>query len=303
MKKVHNAEGKDRAFNELYNRYNNREATYDKSPEYAEQRSREIDASLNSTRTDADALKNRGRGKGYMTDKDFASYYKATREYTPKSNVELDKTILLNKVEDGSKSKGGALKLTPESRRDFIRKRLTAEAAKNNPSLLNRDQKSASSNPRRNTSQENKSEKLKRAAKEAAKTWVPLEERHKENIVEGGKTKLPLGIIFAIIVITISLFIIIGSAVLLHSARNEQNELKDAIESVEFQIAEAKTELNKKNEKLDIENYAKEVLGMIKQEHVSAGYIQSNKTDGVVKHNNKGASLASLIDWIVQALK
>ena len=51
----------------------------------------------------------------------------------------------------------GASDLTniPESRRDFIRKRLTAEAAKNNPSLLNRDQKSASSNPRRNTSQEN----------------------------------------------------------------------------------------------------------------------------------------------------
>ena len=54
---------------------------------------------------------------------------------------------------------------------------------------------------------------------------------------------------------------IVGSAVLYSSAKREQSRLNDAIEDADFQIAELNTELNKKNENLDIEFYAKEVLG------------------------------------------
>ena len=96
---------------------------------------------------------------------------------------------------------------------------------------------------------------------------------------------------------------IVGSVVLLGSARRTQNELKDSIEKLDFEISELNTELNKKNENLDIEFYAKEVLGMINQEHVNAEYINSNKTDGVEKHQNEKVSLASLIQWILQNLK
>ena len=96
---------------------------------------------------------------------------------------------------------------------------------------------------------------------------------------------------------------IVGSAVLLGAARREQNDLKDEIENLDFQIGELNTELNKRNEKIDIEFYAQEVLGMINQEHVNAEYINSNKTDGVEKHQVEKVSLASLINWILQNLK
>ena len=144
---------------------------------------------------------------------------------------------------------------------------------------------------------------IKRLAREAAKIWLPIEDRHDEKIVEGKKTKIPTRFILSILTITISLLMIVGSAVLYSSAKREQSRLKDAIENADFQITELNTELNKKNENLDIEFYAKEVLGMINQEHVNAEYINSNKTDGVEKHQNEKVALASLIQWILQNLK
>ena len=144
---------------------------------------------------------------------------------------------------------------------------------------------------------------FKEFALETAKTWIPYEERSNEIIVEGKKTKIPTKLIVSILTITISLLMIVGSVVLLGSARRTQNELKDSIDKLDFEISELNTELNKKNENLDIEFYVKEVLGMINQEHVNAEYINSNKTDGIEKHESETASLISLINWILQNLK
>ena len=145
--------------------------------------------------------------------------------------------------------------------------------------------------------------KLKRLILEAAKLWIPLEERSSEKIIEGNKTRLPRGVILSVAAITVSLLMIVSSMVLLSSAQNEKNALNDEMDELDFKIAELETELNKKNEGIDIEFYAKEVLGMINKEHVNSEYISSNKTDGVVKGDYKKASFTSLIEWIFQQFK
>lgn len=309
MKRVQNATSQEKALNELYKRYDKRGMTYDRSPEYTEQKSREI-----STRTTApksykisasgvDNLKKFKNGvagkRRYMTDGDFARYYKASREYTPEANVELDTTILLQKIDRARYKKEKAPMKTDKN---DIKKKLKAEADRSNPkrpvkNQVRRENAPAASKPT------TKQSTIKQVAREAAKTWIPIEERNDERIVEGTKTKLPTKVILAIAVITISLLMIVASAVLVSTALYEQNELKDGIEDLEFQISELETDLNKKNEKIDIEYFAKEELGMINQEHVNAEYINSNKTDGVVKHETDKASITSLIDWIFQFLK
>ena len=155
----------------------------------------------------------------------------------------------------------------------------------------------------RDRKNQNNQSEIKELASKAAKIWLPIEDRHNEKIVEGKKTKIPTRLILSILTVTISLLMIVGSAVLYSSAKREQSRLNDAIEDADFQIAELNTELNKKNENLDIEFYAKEVLGMINQEHVNAEYINSNKTDGIEKHESEKASLISLINWILQNLR
>ena len=146
-------------------------------------------------------------------------------------------------------------------------------------------------------------EKIKEVFRKAAKIWIPLEERNEERIVEGTKTRVPKKLILSIAMITMSLLLIVTSAVILDSARSEQNELEDAVEDLDAEIGQLETDLNKKNEGLDIEIFAEEVLGMINQEHANAEYIDSNKTDGVEKIEEEKSSLTSLIQWFLQFLK
>ncbi len=133
-----------------------------------------------------------------------------------------------------------------------------------------------------------------------ARIWLPVEERKKDKVVQGSKTKLPTTLILAIAVITVSLFMIVSSSVLLGSAQNEQNELEDKIAELDSEISELRTYLNKKNAEAEIEKYAKEELGMISQEHVNFEYINSNKTDELEKQKDEKVSFGALIKWIFQ---
>lgn len=311
MKKVQSSAKQDKALDELYKRYEDRGSTYDSSPAYAEQKSREMNTRASAPRSyklssgNAETLKKYKNGvsgaRKYMTDRDFANYYRANREYTPGSNVELDTTILLQKIDRERYNKKDAP--IPKSEKNDIKAKLKREANRVNPKNGKaRPVEKKVEQPKSSPKQTNPS-KLKKIAKEAAKTWIPIEERHEERIVEGDKIKIPTNVIIAIIVISISLLLIVGSAVLLGSARNEQNELKDAIESLDKEIAELTVELEKKNENADIAIYAEEVLGMINQEHVNAEYIDSNKTDSVDEHASENGSIITLFQWIFQGLK
>ena len=281
MKKVQNAKGQERALDELYRRYEDRGMTYERGA--AEPKKHENGVSS---------------ARRYMTDGDFADQYRANREYAPEANVELESTILLQKIDRTNSKKKPYMK----SKKNDIKKKLKAEADRNNPKGL-APQKEVTVERPASAKKRITSDKIKAVAKEAVKTWVPIEERNEEKIIEGSKTKIPTGVILAILVITISLLMIVGSAVLLGSAQREQDQLERSIEDLDFKIDELNTELNKKNEDIDIPFFAEEVLGMINQEHVNAEYIDSNKTDGVEKQNEQKASWTSLINWILQNLK
>lgn len=311
MRKVQSSEKQGRAIDELCKRYENRGTNYDRSPEYAEQKTREIATraiapkSYKISHSDAEHLhkyKNGVSTKGkYMTDGDFADYYKANREYTPESSVELDTAILLQRI-DRARYKKENMKMHTE--KNDIKAKLIAEAERSNPKSNSEPRKrKPSSKPSSKTGASQKSSRVKEVAKTAAKTWIPLEERNSEKIVEGKKTKLPKTILLAIAIITLSLLLIIGSMVLLGSAKNERNELKDEIATLDAEISELRNDLNKKNNNADIEIFAKESLGMIKQEHVKAEYIKSNKIDVMSKDKEDKMSFGSLLEWIFQQLK
>ena len=299
MAKVHNANDQNKALNELYKRYEKRGMTYDRKRDHLEGKTNPSKSyKLSNGGSDLKKHKNGVSTKRFITDKEFADRFRASREYSPKANVDLGTTILLQKISDQKSNKIKPM----NAEKNNIKKKLMAEADRNNPKTPSQNRVAETKRPASKANAGSQSN-IREVARKAAKTWIPLEERHNEKIVEGKKTKIPARFIFAIIVITIALLMIVGSAVLLGSARREQEALKDSIDDLDFQIGELNTELNKKNEGLDIEFYAEEVLGMINQEHVNAEYINSNKTDGVEKHESEKASLTSLINWIFQNLK
>ncbi len=307
MKKVQSSKNQDRVIDELCKRYENRGTNYDRSPAYAEQKTREIATRAiapksykisNDGAKHLHEYKNGVSKKGnYMTDGDFADYYKANREYTPESNAELDTVILLQRI-DRARYKKENMKMHTE--KNDIKAKLKAEAERSNPKGKSKQMKNTNSKTGKNVNALSKNAKIKEVAKTAAKTWIPIDERNKEKIVEGKKSKFPKGIVLAIALITMSLMLIIGSIVLLGSAKSEQNELKDEISLLDAEIAELKNDLDKKNIDADIEIFAKESLGMIKQEHVNAEYIKTNKTDGMSKDEENKMSFGLILDWIFQ---
>ena len=260
MRKVQNAENQEKALDELFKRYENRGATYHKSPEYTDQKTREIKMRANTSRV-----------------------YKASREYMPESNAELDTAVVLQGIDRARYVKKDNMN---NNDKNDVKSKLKAQADKTNPK-----------------GKQGKKVDVKEIAKVAAKTWLPLNERNEEKIEQGGKTKLPTTVILAIIVITISLLMIVASAVLLGSAKSEQDNIEEQIALLDKEIAELRTDLDRKNADADIEIFAKEELGMISQEHVNFKYINSNTTDGVEKQQSEKVSIGSLIEWIFQQFK
>ena len=138
MAKVHNAKEQKRALNELFKRYEGRGMTYDRGRENVG-KSASLEKEKNSSskaQTDLSAASNSQKRKNgapkkeYITDKEFAERFKASREYVPKANVDLEGRILLQKVGNSKNEKG----LIPiKSKKSDIRKKLMAQANRNNP--------------------------------------------------------------------------------------------------------------------------------------------------------------------------
>ena len=304
MKKVQNVANNDSTLKELCERYENRGRTYSRSPESTEQKSREI-----STRTRApksykisggENLHNYKSGvsgsKKYMTENDFERYYKSRRDFVPNSNIEVDISMELSKVDRDRYNQNRHYKNAQEKL--DVKGQLEREAAIRNPRKRPATKQTATKNAK---SKPADAQKIKQTVEKAAKEWVPLKEVENERISEGKKTRIPTGVIVAIVVIGISLLLIVGSTVLLGSAQSRCNELEGSIEELDFTIEELEAELEKKNAELDIEIFAKEELGMISQEYVKVEYINS-KTDEVIESGNS-STFTSLIEWFFPFLK
>lgn len=273
MKKVQNASSHEKALDELLKRYEERGASYNQSPEYGELQTREITMRSNLQKT--------------------------KREYTPDNNVELDTTVILQGIDQVRYGKKD--NMNKDNYRNDVKSKLKAQADKTNPKIHDEQESNGGDNLRKDKLR--KKVNVKEITKEAAKTWIPLNERNEEKIEQGSKIKAPVTLIFAIIVITLSLMMIVASAVLLGSAKNEQNELEEKIALLDVEISELRTDLDRKNAAADIETFAKEELGMISQEHVNFKYINSNKNDELIVEETEKVSLGSLIKWIFQQLR
>jgi hypothetical protein len=136
MAKVQNAKEPKKALNELYKRYEGRGMTFDRSREHLKKVKSGLDenhskiASASKTGANPQKSKNGIPTKGFITDKEFADRFRASREYVPKANVDLETTILLQKV---NKSKLDKAAIPVKSKKNDIRKKLMAEANRNNP--------------------------------------------------------------------------------------------------------------------------------------------------------------------------
>ena len=107
MKKVQKSANQDTALDELYKRYEDRGNNYNKSPEYAEQETRELLTRSSAPRsyrivsgTDIQKYKSGVSGAGrYMTESDFATYYRASRDYASDSSATLDEAVVLDGID------------------------------------------------------------------------------------------------------------------------------------------------------------------------------------------------------------
>ena len=248
-----------------------------------------------------------------MTDSEFVDYYNSYRDYTPGPNVQFESTVVLQKIDRERYEKSRKTAEPKGSAREDMRAQLKKEAnvsrgAVGKTVTVNEDgvEKKISKTEdgyvireKRQGVVDYKEQRPKPTVKERAKKlsdeWVPIEERKREKCVEGKKTKLPISIVLAIACITLSLMLIVGSSVILGSAKSEQGKINDEIARLKEENKLLSADLEKKNQDADIDSFATEVLGMISQEYVSVRYIKNENTDGLKVSGKTDSDLWSSI--------
>ena len=306
MDKVQKSAKNDKALDELCKRYEGRSANRGANPQKASDRTAKM------PKVTPDDQK-------YVSSGDFVDYYNNCRDYTPEPNVQFDTTVVLQKIERESyeKSKHTETGAGKTTYRDDVKKKLASEArasrsdvGKTVTVVQNGAEKKITKTQDGYLIREKKNgivgyteEKPKQTAKEivrrASAEWIPLEERKKEKCIEGKKAKMPVTLILAIITICLALMLIVGSSVLLATAKAERNELQNEIEALDNEKKLLSEELEKKNKDADIDSFAQDELGMINENYVSVKYIKSDKGDGLDVHSaEESGGLFSIIKWI-----
>lgn len=294
MSKVQNGAKNDRALDELCKRYEGRSA------------SRSANSKNPSDQT-AKLPKVMPDKQKYVSSGDFVDYYNNCRDYTPEPNVQFDTTVVLQKMErEGyEKNKKAEAQVRKSSYRDDVKEKLLSEARESSREvgktitlLQGGAEKKITKTPDGYLIREKKNgivgyteqkpkPTTKEVVKKAAEEWIPLEERKKEKCIEGRETKIPVTLILAIITIFLALMVIVGSSVLLATAKAERNAIESEIEALTAAEKLLSEELDRKNEDADIDSFAKDVLGMINEDYVSVKYIKSDKEDGLDVHREE----------------
>lgn len=304
MNKVQNSAKNDKALDELCKRYEGRSANRGANSKKSGNTEQGTKAPLASQKP--------------ISGGEFVDYYNNYRDYTPEPNVQFDTTVVLQKIEREKyeKSKRSETQ-APASSKEGVKEKLISEAKESSKDIgktvtlvQNGTERKITKTPDGYLIREKKNgivgyteQKPKPTAKEVAKRasaeWIPLDERKKEKCIEGKRTKLPISLIFAIITICLALMLIVGSSVLLATARAEQNGLKGEIETLGATQKLLSEELEKKNKDADIDSFAKDVLGMINEDYVSVKYIKSDNEDGLDVHEQeKTGGWSSFVKWI-----
>ena len=132
----------------------------------------------------------------------------------------------------------------------------------------------------------NVEEKLVKKATEAATTWFPLESKEKR--AEGVKKKFPLAAIATILTMSISLMLIVGSAVMVSSASTELYALQNEAAELKAEQDDLYEKLDQKHDLREIESIARDDLGMISGDYVEVENMNLNNEDTVESYNPSG---------------
>lgn len=198
------------------------------------------------------------KGERYMTADDFVRYYHDQRSYKmPNYNV---RTEPATRVEAKAEAAGGqspkkALWLTmTEQMPQSVRKYLESPAT----------------------------EKLGELSRE----WFPIEKE--ERVVKAEVGKMPAGVLGAMLAVTLSCVMIIGSSVMVSLSVREASILQNELNALDKQYTMLNTELAQKNDMLEIERIAVEEYNMVRADYVSEQVLSTESENSVEVYETKG---------------
>ena len=127
---------------------------------------------------------------------------------------------------------------------------------------------------------------IKRRAKEFVKDFFSVfvvEEFKKqtEEMDEGVKKRIPRGIIPVLAVVTLSLLMIVCASVMVSRASGEVSKLEKEIEKLEVVRDDLATDLEVKNNMLDIKRIAVEEYGMISGDYANSRYVDVTEEEKI----------------------
>lgn len=213
------------------------------------------------------------KGERYMTADDFVRYYHDQRSYKmPNYNV---RTHIPEQTEGdqsrqtaGGQSPKKALWLTmTEQMPQSVRKYLESPAT----------------------------EKLG----ELSRDWFPVEKE--ERCIKAEAPKKPAGVLGAMLAITLSCLMIIGSSVMVSLSVREASILQNELDTLDKKYTMLNTELALKNDMLEIERIAVQEYNMVRSDFVSIQVLSTESENSVEVYETKsefGKGLSNLLSAI-----
>lgn len=129
--------------------------------------------------------------------------------------------------------------------------------------------------------------------------WFPIDKA--ENRQDGKKSRMPRGVIPVLTIVTFSLLLIVCSSVMVSRASAEVSSLEDRIEELEEIRDDLMTDLDVKNNMLDIKKIAVEEYGMISGDYAASRYLditEDEKIENYDEKENERSLFSKLMDAI-----
>ena len=100
--------------------------------------------------------------------------------------------------------------------------------------------------------------------------------------VKVNRKGMPKGMLFAVMVIFVSLLLIVTSSVMVSRTESDISRLESKLEDLKEQEAKLSVDLEVKNNMIDIKEIAKGEYGMVSAEYVASRYISIDREDTII---------------------
>lgn len=104
----------------------------------------------------------------------------------------------------------------------------------------------------------------------------------KQTVTSSGKTPMPIGAILMIFVCTVMFMMMVWSFVRINEYTVEIEGLQDRLDTLKSSRSQLTIQLEQKNNLQEIQEYAVNVLGMVKIDQLAKKYITVDKEDAIV---------------------